>query len=649
MTYDQAQSPRLGQRTPVESTYVQIFDVDPTTPEADLLEVAWPGMLIFRSDLHILQIYNGTLNAWEDVAGGVAGQLTYVGAVEPTGPALNEGDIWFDTSAGYAQSVYHGGVWVPVTAAGGGIQTYYENGFIPNPDFNPILEPDPITNPYNLWVPLAGTFTTGDLWYQIDDDNHPFRWSGEWVSILNPDIPYIEQNQSAIIDINTTLNEASYLATSANNTADTAEGQVSMSDYEPGPDDVAFETSKIVPDPVTGEPIEEFYLTPRANGSVWFVRTRKRTNLCTNPSLEVDAVGWAGIGTTSITRHDHHTVPAGEWTLHVINTATDVPHGVSYGASARLSCVEGDHYAASVYAEQLTVLGVDEFVTLTMSILWHDSGGTVIGTSTGDPYTLLLDAFPAALMGTIAEPRVWVTDEAPVGAVSYYVQVMCGPEPQAEGLEWHTGAMLIEQEDDLGRYFDGDSYPNMLGEAHWEGTPHASVSFLEGAKIMEVWELRDNTWLRKYYTDTTIYSLSAYKLVGTLNNETIADNSLTPEKMVTGYVTASEALVAGNIVNVWNSAGQFRVRKACAGPTNRAEAHGFILDSVAAGAIVRVYHMGYNRLLTELAPGNQFLSTIAGEVTNQPPTTIGAIVQAVGFAPLNYVLDFNPTAPVRLI
>ena len=57
MTYAQAQSARLGQRVAPETTYVQIFDVDPDTPTADLVEAAWPGMLIFRKDRSILQIF----------------------------------------------------------------------------------------------------------------------------------------------------------------------------------------------------------------------------------------------------------------------------------------------------------------------------------------------------------------------------------------------------------------------------------------------------------------------------------------------------------------------------------------------------------------------------------------------------------------
>lgn len=118
MVFDQAQSPRLGQRTPIESTYVQIFDVDPDSITADLVEAAWPGQLIFRRDLSILQIFNGDLDAWEDVTAGIAGHLTFVG---PEPPIANEvGDTWYDDDDGYKQYVWTGALpdgqgWAPIT------------------------------------------------------------------------------------------------------------------------------------------------------------------------------------------------------------------------------------------------------------------------------------------------------------------------------------------------------------------------------------------------------------------------------------------------------------------------------------------------------------------------------------------------------
>ena len=88
MVYAQARSPRLGQPTSVESGYVRMFSGD------ELPESAWEGQLIYRNETQGLQIFNG--NAWEDVVGGAAGVLTYVGPTPPL--AQHAGDIWFDSS-----------------------------------------------------------------------------------------------------------------------------------------------------------------------------------------------------------------------------------------------------------------------------------------------------------------------------------------------------------------------------------------------------------------------------------------------------------------------------------------------------------------------------------------------------------------------
>src|SRR5262245_54466241 len=88
MAFDQAQSARLGQKTPVESTYVQMYSGDQVT------ETAWRGQNIYHNDSQSLQVFNG--NAWEDVVGGSAGTLTFVGPTPPISQTI--GDVWFDSS-----------------------------------------------------------------------------------------------------------------------------------------------------------------------------------------------------------------------------------------------------------------------------------------------------------------------------------------------------------------------------------------------------------------------------------------------------------------------------------------------------------------------------------------------------------------------
>jgi hypothetical protein len=93
-TFDQAQTFRLGQVAGQDNTQVLIVDAS-TIPEAP-----WHGMLIYRSDLQVLQIYRSSLqggdDAFEDVVGGAFGLLTFVGDEIPT--SINQGDLWYDTA-----------------------------------------------------------------------------------------------------------------------------------------------------------------------------------------------------------------------------------------------------------------------------------------------------------------------------------------------------------------------------------------------------------------------------------------------------------------------------------------------------------------------------------------------------------------------
>ena len=70
----------------------------------------------------------------------------------------------------------------------------------------------------------------------------------------------------------------------------------------------------------------------------------------------------------------------------------------------------------------------------------------------------------------------------------------------------------------------------------------------------------------------------------------------------TAVVTASEALVAGNLVNLWNNAGSPAVRKADASTSGK-EAHGFVLAAVANGAAATVYFEGSDTAVTGLLAG----------------------------------------------
>lgn len=107
----------------------------------------------------------------------------------------------------------------------------------------------------------------------------------------------------------------------------------------------------------------------------------------------------------------------------------------------------------------------------------------------------------------------------------------------------------------------------------------------------------------------------------------------------TAAITASEALSAGDVVNIWDSTGA-KVRKADASTAGK-EAHGFVLAAVENGAEATVYFEGSNTQVTGLTPGPQFLSTTPGLVSATAPTGSGNVVQRVGVATAATALNFQ--------
>lgn len=97
----------------------------------------------------------------------------------------------------------------------------------------------------------------------------------------------------------------------------------------------------------------------------------------------------------------------------------------------------------------------------------------------------------------------------------------------------------------------------------------------------------------------------------------------------TRTIPASEALEAGDFVNIWLDAGTVKVRKA--DNSNNRPARGFVLSAVALSANAQVYMSGENTSLTGLSVENMpFLGT-AGKVVSVPPTTANSIIQELGF------------------
>lgn len=116
----------------------------------------------------------------------------------------------------------------------------------------------------------------------------------------------------------------------------------------------------------------------------------------------------------------------------------------------------------------------------------------------------------------------------------------------------------------------------------------------------------------------------------------------------TASLVASEALSANDLVNVWNSSGTPKIRKADASTSGK-EAHGFVLSAVSSGASGTVYFEGTNSGLTGLTAGVLFLSAATpGAATATAPSGSGNIVQRVGVATAATAFNFDMGTPIVL-
>lgn len=111
-------------------------------------------------------------------------------------------------------------------------------------------------------------------------------------------------------------------------------------------------------------------------------------------------------------------------------------------------------------------------------------------------------------------------------------------------------------------------------------------------------------------------------------------------------VVTSEAISAGDFVNVYNVSGTLTARKADC--SNGREAHGFALTGAASAANVTVYFEGSNTQVSGKTPGaRQYLST-AGATSGTAPTTAGYILQYVGVATSATAINFEGDQPITL-
>lgn len=115
----------------------------------------------------------------------------------------------------------------------------------------------------------------------------------------------------------------------------------------------------------------------------------------------------------------------------------------------------------------------------------------------------------------------------------------------------------------------------------------------------------------------------------------------------TASLVASEAIAAGDWINVWNDTGTAKMRKADATVAGK-EADGFVLAAVTSSASGTAYFEGTNTQVTGQTPGAVYLQTTAGTGGATIPSASGNVVQRLGTAVSATAVNFERGAPVVL-
>jgi hypothetical protein len=122
----------------------------------------------------------------------------------------------------------------------------------------------------------------------------------------------------------------------------------------------------------------------------------------------------------------------------------------------------------------------------------------------------------------------------------------------------------------------------------------------------------------------------------------------TPDRF-TFYALASEPLLPGALINVWNNAGTPNVRNADA-DASQYEAIGWTAAGCGAGEIAVVHTCGINEQVSGLTSGARYYlsDTTPGAVTATAPVTVGNLLQPVGIAVSPTALAFTYVPAVVL-
>jgi hypothetical protein len=301
------------------------------------------------------------------------------------------------------------------------------------------------------WPDGTPDMPDNDLWYDTNDNMKPWVWDADnmiWVDASDPKVDEIIENAGDLVVGDSTLNEiaikaaiSGVTAIDAHNLANTADGRISISDYEPTAEDVLYYASSdggnLLPD------------------GLWRIVQAEilgsRSNLFPNPSFEIDTAGWSGVRAAltrvipPVVRTPSARMQSGTAVAQLTNDGTANTHYLTLATANRIPVTVGQTITFSAYARLMSGIGGADY---TATVWFYDSVGAIVGgvSISGAPVQLPAD-------GTWVRP--YVTAVVPATAVTVAPGVSSPSVANAD--VWQVDAALLEVAPGLDTYIEGTS------------------------------------------------------------------------------------------------------------------------------------------------------------------------------------------------
>jgi hypothetical protein len=186
-------------RTKIQNRFIKAASIAPSTitaeevdfgttvittdPPADVVENPKEGLLVVDPDTNAAFVYSENQGDYVEIQDATAqatadGKNTiYAQTTAPSGTSLKTNDIWYDTDDGNKLYVWNGTAWVNIQdTAISAAKDAADAAKLTADGKNSVYRQDA--------QPTGGTYVSGDLWFDTDDNNKIYRYSGSaWVAL----------------------------------------------------------------------------------------------------------------------------------------------------------------------------------------------------------------------------------------------------------------------------------------------------------------------------------------------------------------------------------------------------------------------------------------------------------------------------------